>query len=73
MLPTKTQKAIAELNRIARAELGPPRTEPKRHRHDWSSRGQLKRGTTVTFYCMREGCDATKTKYFRTLEEEGNI
>lgn len=63
------KKAISELNRIAQQELGtsPKRSGPKRHRHDWSSRNQLKRGTTVTFYCEREGCGKTKQVYFPEL------
>lgn len=60
--------AIAELNRIARAELGPERK--KRHRHVWTSRNKLQRGTTVTFHCAKAGCDKTKQQYFPTLEEQ---
>ena len=66
------KKTIAELNRIARDELGPKRTGPKRHRHLWSSRKGLKRGTTVTFYCERDGCDKTKQVYFPELPDSKN-
>lgn len=57
------KRIIAELNRIARAELG---GRPKRHRHNWQTNQPLTRGTTVTFNC---DCGKSKTVVIPTIEE----
>lgn len=56
------KRIIAELNRIARAEL----SGPKRHRHNWQTDQPLTRGTAVTFGCE---CGKSKTVRIPTIDE----
>lgn len=62
-MPNYSQ-AIAELNRIADAELGTRQAVRKRHRHAWHTdqniREALAAGNVIRFTCAIPGCHRLK-------------